>query len=82
MIQTSYILTGRPKNRLAILDMKHVSVWLNAHKIYLNVQKTELVIFKQKRKTLDHGTKTKLNRKRLYPTPSVTGNPNCQGILN
>ena len=34
-------------------------------------QKTELVIFKQKRKLLDHRIKVKLNRKRLYPTPSV-----------
>ena len=51
--------------------MKHLSVWLNANKISLNVQKTELVIFKQKRKILDHKIKIKLNRKRLYPTPSV-----------
>ena len=53
--------------------MKHLSVWLNANKMYisLNVQKTELVIFKQKRKMLDHEIKIKLNRKRLYPKPSV-----------
>ena len=56
-------------NRLVNLDMKHLSVWLNANKISLNVQKTELVIFKQKRKMLDR--EIKLNRKRLYPTPSV-----------
>ena len=43
-------------NRLVTLDMKHLSVWLNANKISLNVQKTELVIFKQKRKILDHET--------------------------
>ena len=53
-------------NRLVNLDMKQ-----NANKISLNVQKTELVIFKQKRKILDHEIKIKLNRKRLYPTPSV-----------
>ena len=58
-------------NRLVNLDMKHLSVWLNANKISLNVQKTELVIFKQKRKILDHEIKIKFNRKRLYPTPSV-----------
>ena len=51
--------------------MKHLSVWLNANKISLNIRKTELVIFKQKRKTLDHEIKIKLNRKRLYPTTSV-----------
>ena len=43
-------------NRLVSLDMKHLSIWLNANKISLNVQKTELVIFKQKRKILDHET--------------------------
>ena len=58
-------------NRLVSLDIKHLSVWLNANRISLNVQKTELVIFKQKRKILDHEIKIKLNRKRLYPTPSV-----------
>ena len=44
---------------------------LNANKISLNVQKTELLIFKQKRKILDRKIKIKLNRKRFYPTPSV-----------
>ena len=43
-------------NRLVNLDMKHLSVWLNANKIFLNAQKTELVIFKQKRKIRDHET--------------------------
>ena len=36
-------------NRLVNLDLKHLSVWLNTNKIYLNVQNTELMIFKQKR---------------------------------
>ena len=56
--------------------MKHLSVWLNANKIPLNVQKTELVVFKQKKKILDHEIKINLNRKRLYPTPSVK----CLGV--
>ena len=66
-------LNSRTKklNRPVNLDMKHLSVWLNANKISLNIQNTELVIFKQKRKILDHGLKIKLNRKRLYLTPSV-----------
>ena len=51
--------------------MEHLSVWLNAKKLSLNVQKTELVIFKQRRKILAHEIMIKLNRKRLYPTPSV-----------
>ena len=58
-------------NGLINLDMKHLSVWINANTISLNVQKTELVIFKQKRKIVDHEIKIMLNRKRLYPTPSV-----------
>ena len=58
-------------NRLVNLDIKHLYVWLNAKKISLNAQKTELVILKQKRKVLDHEIKMKLNRKRLHPTPSV-----------
>ena len=31
------------------LDMKNLTDWLNANKISLNVQKTELVIFKHQR---------------------------------
>ena len=53
------------------LDMKHLSVWLNSNKISPSAQKTELVTFKRKRKILNHEIKIKLNRKRLYPTPSV-----------
>ena len=49
--------------------MKNLTVWLNANKI-LNVEKTELVIFKQ-RKKLGTKIKIKLNRKRLYPSQSV-----------
>ena len=37
----------------------------------LNVDKTELVIFRHQRKKLDTEIKTKLNRKRLYPSQSV-----------
>ena len=32
-------------------DMKNLTVWLNANKISLNVEKTELVIFKHQKKT-------------------------------
>ena len=34
-------------------------------------EKTELVIFKHQRKKLDSPIKSKLNRKRLYPSKSV-----------
>ena len=33
--------------KLVNLDMKHLLIWLNANKISLNAQETELVIFKQ-----------------------------------
>ena len=49
--------------------MKNLTDWLNANKISLNVQKTELAIFKHQRKKLDCAVK--INRKRLYPTDSV-----------
>ena len=51
--------------------MNYLSVWLNANKISLNVQKTELVIFKQKIKILEPETEIKLNRRSFYLTPSV-----------
>ena len=50
--------------------MKNLIVWLNAN-ISLNVEKTELVIFKHQRKKLDTEIKIKLNRQRLNPSQSV-----------
>ena len=43
----------------------------------LKVQKTELVIFKQKKKIFYHEIKIKLNGKRLDPTPSLNIRPNA-----
>ena len=51
--------------------MENLTVWLNANMISLNVEKTELVIFKHQRKKLGTEIKIKLNRKRLYPSQSV-----------
>ena len=51
--------------------MKNLTDWLNENKISINVQKTELVVFKHQRKKIDSEVKTKLSRKRLYPTESV-----------
>ena len=51
--------------------MRNLTDWLNAIKISLNVQKTELVLFKHQRKVIDSEVKMKLSRKRLYPTDSV-----------
>ena len=58
------------------LDMRNVTDWLNANKISLDVQKTELVIFKHLRKQIDSEVKIKLSRKQLYSTDSVK----CCGI--
>ena len=51
--------------------MKHLNNWLSANKISLNVEKTELLIFKSPRKILLDGIKIKLSGKRLYPSNSV-----------
>ena len=53
------------------LDKKNLTDWLNANKISLNVQNTELVIFKLQRKKIDSEVKIKLSRKQLYPTDSL-----------
>ena len=51
--------------------MKQLNNWLSANKISLNVEKTELVIFKSPRKVLSDEIKIKLTGKRLYPSNSV-----------
>ena len=53
-------------NKLVNGDMKHLNNWLSANKISLNVEKTELVIFKSPRKVLLDETKIKLSGKSLY----------------
>ena len=52
-------------------NLKYLSYWLNANKIYLNVSKTEVVLFRSIRKQTEATLKLKLNSKRLYPTNSV-----------
>ena len=52
-------------NKYINLDMKNLTDWLNANKISLNVKKTELVIFKHKKKKLECPIRIKLTRKRL-----------------
>ena len=52
-------------------DMKYLNNWLSANKISLNVEKTELVIFKSPRKVLLDEINIKLSEKRLYPSNSV-----------
>ena len=52
-------------NKYINLDLKNLTYWLNANRISLNVEKTELVIFKHQRKKLDKPIKIQLNRKTL-----------------
>ena len=52
-------------------DKKHLNNWSSANKIFLNVEKTELVIFKSPRKVLLNEIKITLSGKRLYPSNSV-----------
>ena len=50
-------------NKLVNQEMKNLTVWLNANKISLNVEKAELAIFKHQRKKLGTEIKIKLTRK-------------------
>ena len=52
-------------------DLKNLTNWLNANKISLNVDKTEMIIFRPTKQSLDCQLKLKLNRKRLHQTSSV-----------
>ena len=58
-------------NKLVNYDLKNLLYWLNANKISLNVKKTELVIFKSKRKQFHGEIELKLSHKRLFRTDSV-----------
>ena len=53
------------------LDMENLTDSLNTNKISLNVQKTELVISKHRRKKIGSEVNIKLSRKWLYPADSV-----------
>ena len=53
------------------LDLKNLSQWLKANKLYLNFTKTELIIFHSSSKKIDHNLKFKLDGKRLTPTSTV-----------
>ena len=71
---TNLLHFSKPVNKLnkyINLDMKNLTDWLNANKISLNVKKTELVIFKHKKKKLECRIRIKLSRKRIYPSNSI-----------
>ena len=52
-------------NKQINLDMKHLNNWLSTNKISLNVEKTELVIFKYPRKILMDEIKLRLSGKKV-----------------
>ena len=63
--------SAKDLNKLVNHDMKQLNNWLSANKISLNVEKTELVIFKNPMKVLSEVIKIKLTGKRLNPSKSV-----------
>ena len=58
-------------NKMLNKDLKNLTNWLNANKISLNVDKTEMILFKPIKKPLDCQLKLKLNGKILYQTSLV-----------
>ena len=68
MIQISFM---KILNKLVSYDIKQLNNCLRASKISLNIEKTQLVIFKSLRKVLSDKIKIKLTGKRLYPSNSV-----------
>ena len=46
-------------------------MWLRANKFSLNIEKTELVVFRRQNTKLNNSFKIKLDGKRLFPTSSV-----------
>ena len=58
-------------NKQVNQDLKNLTNWLKSNKIFLNVSKTEVALFKSSRKLTDAPLKLKHNGKRFYPTKSV-----------
>ena len=56
-------------NKLLNKNLKNLTNWLNANKISINVDKTEMILFKLTKRPL--GCQLKLNGKRLSQTSSV-----------
>ena len=55
-------------NKILGKDLKELSFWLNAHKISLNVAKTDVILFKTKHKPYDTELRLRLCRKILNRT--------------
>ena len=58
-------------NKMLNKDLKNLANWVNASKISWNVDKTEMVLFKPIKKSLDCQLKLKLYGKKLYQTSLV-----------
>ena len=54
----------RLKKRVNI-DLKHLLHWLKANKLHLNIAKTDVLLFKNKRKKVNYDIKIKLDGKRM-----------------
>ena len=52
-------------------DLRKLSMWLRANKLSLNIEKTELVVFRRQNTKLNNSFKIKLDGKRLFPKSSV-----------
>ena len=52
-------------------DLRKLSMWLRANELSLNIEKTELVVFRKRKTKLNNCFKIKLDGKRLFPTSSV-----------
>ena len=71
---TNLLLSGNSIKKLQKqlnIDLKLISKWLNANKISLNAEKTELIIFRHKMKVFNYKLKIKINGKQLYESQSV-----------
>ena len=52
-------------------DLRKLSMWLRANKLSLNIEKTELLVFRRQNTTLNNSFKIKLDGKTLFPANSV-----------
>ena len=71
---TRVTLSDRSQETLAKrvnYDLRKLSMWLRANKFSLNIEKTELVVFRRQNTKLNKSFKIKLDGKRLFPTSSV-----------
>ena len=61
----------KQRNKVVNKDLKFLVQWLNANEISLNVTKTEVVIFRRKKKQLDCDLNLKVCGKKIKPSNYV-----------